>query len=69
MAHVVSLDVDDNVEVALNGFFVAMDDPVELVTDDAVTDDAVKDDAAIVCWANPAESERTEIQVTWFSPL
>ena len=27
MAHVVSLDVDDNVEVALNGFFVATDDP------------------------------------------
>ena len=41
MARVVSLDVDDNVEVALNGFFVATDDPVELVTDDAVMDDAV----------------------------
>ena len=38
MACVVSLDVDDN------GFFVAMDDPVELITDDAVTDDA-----AIAC--------------------
>ena len=38
VAHVVSLDVDDN------GFFVAMDDPVELITDDAVTDDA-----AIAC--------------------
>ena len=34
MARVVSLDVYDN------GFFVTMDDPVELVTDDAVTDDA-----------------------------
>ena len=45
MARVVSLDVDDN------GFFVATDDPVELVrsTDDAVTDDAVTDDAAIAC--------------------
>ena len=42
MAHVVSLDVDDN------GFFVATDDPVELVTDDAM-DDAVTDDAAIAC--------------------
>ena len=51
MACVVSLDVDENVEVALNGFFVATDDPVELVTDDAVTDDAVTDDvvAAIAC--------------------
>ena len=38
MAHVASLNVDDN------GFFVAMDNPVELVTDDAVTDDA-----AIAC--------------------
>ena len=43
MARIVLLDVDDN------GFFVAMDDPVELVTDDAVTDDAVTDDAAIAC--------------------
>ena len=41
MAHVVSLDVDENMEVALNGFFVATDDPVELVTDDAVTNDVV----------------------------
>ena len=63
MACVVSLDVNDN------GFFVATDDPVELVTDDAVTDDAVTDDAAIACWAKPAESEWTEIQVTWFSPV
>ena len=38
MARVVSLDVDDS------GFFVATDDPVELVTDDAVTDHA-----AIAC--------------------
>ena len=38
MAHVVSLDVDDN------GLFFPMDDPVELVTDDAVMDDA-----AIAC--------------------
>ena len=51
MALVVSLDVDDN------GFFVAMDDPVELITDDAVTDDA-----AIVCLANPAESEELKIK-------
>ena len=66
-----SLDVDENVEVALNGFFVAMDDSVKLVMDDAVTDDAVTDDVvtAIACWANPAESEWTEIQVTWFSPV
>ena len=51
MARVVSLDVDENVEVALNGFFVATDDPVELVMDDAVTDDAVTDDVvtAIAC--------------------
>ena len=58
MARVVLLDVNDN------GFFVATDDPVELVTDDAVTDDA-----AIACWAKLAESERTEIQATWFSPV
>ena len=38
VARVVLLDVDDN------GFFVATDDPVELVTDDAVTDAA-----AIAC--------------------
>ena len=38
VARVVSLDIDDN------GFFVAMDDPVELITDDAVTVDA-----AIAC--------------------
>ena len=63
MARVVSLDVDDN------GFFVAMDDPVELVMDDAVMDDAVTDNAAFACWAKPAESERTEIQATWFSPV
>ena len=37
MARVVLLDVDDN------GFFVATDDPVELVMDDAVTDDAAID--------------------------
>ena len=36
-------------------------------TDDA--DDAGTDEAAIVCFASPAESERTEIQVTWFSPV
>ena len=58
MAHFVLLDVDDN------GFFVAMDNQVELVTDDAVMDDA-----AIACWAKPAESERTEIQAAWFSPV
>ena len=63
MARLVLLDVDDN------GFFVATDDPVELVTDDAVMDDAVTDDAAIACCAKLAESERTEIQVTWFSPV
>ena len=51
VAHLVSLDVDEDVEVALNGFFVGMDDPVELVTDDAVMDDAVTDDVvtAIAC--------------------
>ena len=51
VACVVSLDVNENVEVALNGFFVATDDPVELVTDDAVTDDTVTDDvvAVIAC--------------------
>ena len=38
-----SIDVNDD------GFFVATDDPVELVTDDAIMDDAVKDDAAIAC--------------------
>ena len=71
MARLVLLDLDEDVEVALNGFFVGMDDPVELVTDDAVTNDAVTDDvvAAIGCWANPADSERTEIQATWFSPV
>ena len=45
MARLVSLDVDEDVEVPLGGFFVGMDDPVELVMDDAVTDDAVTDDA------------------------
>ena len=38
VAHLVSLDVNDN------GFFVATDYPIELVTDDAVMDDA-----AIAC--------------------
>ena len=32
--------------------------------DDAGTDEAL---AAIVCLANPAMSDQTEIQVTWFS--
>ena len=52
MGHLVSLDVDVdvNVEVALGVFFVCTDDAV--VMDDAVTDDAV---AAIVCAANLAE--------------
>ena len=64
MARVVSLVVDDN------GFFVATDDPVELVTDDAVMDDGSYGG----CWPlpvepKPAESERTEIQATWFSPV
>ena len=58
MARLVSLDVDVDVEVALGVFFVCMDD--------AVTDDAV---AVIVCLANLAESERTEMQATWFSPV
>ena len=43
-AHLVSLDVDEDVEVPLGGFFVGTDDPVELVMDDAVTNDAVTDD-------------------------
>ena len=34
--------------------------------DDAGTDEAL---AAIVCLANPAASNRTEIQATWFSPV
>ena len=38
-------------EVAPGGFFVGMDDPVELVTDDGVTSDAVTNDVvtAIAC--------------------
>ena len=64
VGNLVLFDVDVDVEVALGVFFVCTDDAV--VTDDAVTNDAV---AAIVCAVNPAESERTEIQVTWFSPV
>ena len=30
---------------------------------------AADDPVAIACVANPAESERTEIQATWFSPV
>ena len=48
VACLMSLDVD--VDVDLGVFFVC--------TDDAVVTDAV---AAIVCAANPAESEKTEI--------
>ena len=34
--------------------------------DDAGTDEAL---AVIVCLANPAESDQTEIQATWFSTV
>ena len=47
VACLVSLDVDVDVDVDLSVFFVCTDDAV--VMDDAVT--------AIVCAANPAESE------------
>ena len=61
---IVSLDlvlVLVEVAVAL-GFDAGTDEGTDAC---GAADDAV----AIACVANPAESERTEIQATWFSPV
>ena len=66
---------DDDVFVTIVSLDLVLVEVAVALGFDAGTDEgtdacgAADDAVAIACVANPAESERTEIQATWFSPV
>ena len=66
---------DDDVFVTIVSLDLVLVEVAVALGFDAGTDEgtdacgAADDPVAIACVANPAESERTEIQATWFSPV